>query len=205
MKHSELFIRNILNGKITTKKIKKEVKQKRCKYALSENKTEVAISRPWSPPLQTKINVKILKILPSGDVLSSMRYIFVFWPNYSFFPSVFSEIIARKIKVTAFLSWTVLTAVNEGIRVMWLVLNWPISVCQATTTKCWSLSTRSLERSSERFLNGPRMQKFGEPTFSFSLVCLPVVPIRWSACGYITMNFPNFPVCMLIYNRENTF
>ena len=49
------------------------------------------------------------------------------------------------------------------------------------------------------------MQKFGEPTFSFSLVCLPVVPIRWSACGYITMNFPNFPVCMLIYNRENTF
>ena len=161
--------------------------------------------RPWSPPLQTKINVKILKILPSGDVLSSMRYIFVFWPNYSFFPSVFSKIIARKIKVTAFLSWTVLTAVNEGIRVMWLVLNWPISVCQATTTKCWSFSTRSLERSSERFLNGPRMQKFGEPTFSFSLVCLPVVPIRWSACGYITMNFPNFPVCMLIYNRENTF
>ena len=132
-----------------------------------------------------------------------MRYIFVFWPNYSLFPSVFSEIIARKIKVTAFLSWTVLTAVNEGIRVMWLVLNWPISVCQATTTKCWLFSTRSLERSSERFLNGPRMQKFGEPTFSFSLVCLPVVPIRWSACGYITTNFPNFPVWATDNFKEN--
>lgn len=40
-----IYQKYIRRENYNNKKIKKEVKQKRCKYALSENKTEVAISR----------------------------------------------------------------------------------------------------------------------------------------------------------------